>query len=105
LAAGATGYAVKKIREHDLLEAIRSASRGRMVIDLDDEERTASVFQSLRAPRSGASMAKLSERELEDLSPKTVATYRARVAEKLGLKTTADFVKYAVDTGLVAPGE
>jgi DNA-binding CsgD family transcriptional regulator len=36
-----------------------------------------------------------------DLSPKTVATYRARIAEKLGLKTTADFVKYANDTGLL----
>ena len=38
-----------------------------------------------------------------DLSPKTVATYRARIADKLGLKTTADFVRYASNTGLLAP--
>ena len=33
-------------------------------------------------------------------SPKTVATYKARIGDKLGLKTTADFVRDAVDLGL-----
>lgn len=121
LAAGATGYIVKKVSEQDLLEAIRSVHRGRMVVDLDDEAKTAIVFQSLRPLGSRNVAAKLSEREIDvlrllghgltnqavaeqlDLSPKTVATYRARIAEKLGLKTTAQFVKYAVDTGLVIP--
>ena len=36
-----------------------------------------------------------------DISPKTVATYRVPIAEKLGLKSTADFVKFATDTGLL----
>ncbi len=121
LAAGATGYLVKKVREHDLLDAIRAVRRGRMVIDLDDELRTAQVFQSLRSCGAGDVAPQLSERETEvlrllgrgftnqavaeklDLSPKTVATYRARIAEKLGLKTTAEFVQYAVDTGMVTP--
>lgn len=121
LAAGATGYIVKKVSEQDLLEAIRSVHRGRMVVDLDDEAKTAIVFQSLRPLNSRSAAAKLSEREINvlrllghgltnqavaeqlDLSPKTVATYRARIGEKLGLKTTAQFVKYAVDTGLVTP--
>ena len=40
-----------------------------------------------------------------DISPKTVATYRARIAEKLGLKSTADFVRYATDTGLLGASE
>jgi DNA-binding NarL/FixJ family response regulator len=123
LAAGATGYVVKKIREHDLLEAIRATARGRTVIDLDDEVKTADVFQSLRSSRTGELTVKLSEREIEvlrllsrgltnraaaeqlDISPKTVATYRARIAEKLGIKTTAEFVKYAVDMGLISPSE
>jgi DNA-binding NarL/FixJ family response regulator len=122
LAAGAAGYVVKKIGEHELLDAIRSVHSGRLVIDLDDEERTAAVFQSVRPLRARTAVARLSARELEvlgllgrgftnlevaeqlDLSPKTVATYRARIADKLGLRTTAEFVKYAVDTGLVAPG-
>lgn len=126
LAGGASGYVVKTIGEQDLLSAVRAVHRGQMFIDLDDEARTASVFASLvqrdLKGRSGPAV-KLSEREIEvvrllgqgytnqavaerlDLSPKTVATYRARIAEKLGLKTTADFVKYAADTGLLGPAD
>lgn len=122
LAAGAGGYVVKTIGEQQLLAALRAVRRGQVVIDLDDEARTASVFASLvpRAARgAGTRGVRLSARELQvirllgqghsnqavaeklDLSPKTVATYRARIGEKLGLKTTADFVKYATDTGLL----
>ncbi|MBX3420037.1 MAG: response regulator transcription factor [Pirellulaceae bacterium] len=118
LAAGATSYVVKTIREQDLLQAIRDTSRGRMVVDLDDEELNASVFRSLLQPGTRRGYAtRLSARESEvlrllgqgfanseiaeklDLSPKTIATYRARLSEKLGLRTTADFVKFASDTG------
>jgi DNA-binding NarL/FixJ family response regulator len=120
LGAGATGYIVKTVSEEDLLAAIRSVRRGKAVIDLDDEARTASVFGA-----GGTHVMRgvtrttvgLSEREREvlrllgqghsnqavaeqlDISPKTVATYRARIGDKLGLKTTADFVRYATDTG------
>lgn len=126
LAAGASGYVVKTVREPDLIAAVRAIRRGQVFVDLDDEERTASVFgpAGLLGSGGGAVAAgKLSERELEvlrllgqghtnqavaerlDISPKTVATYRARIAEKLGLKSTADFVKYAADTGLLdSPG-
>jgi len=38
---------------------------------------------------------------LLSVSPKTVSTYRARVLEKLNLKTTADIVKYGVQHNLV----
>ncbi len=125
LGAGATGYVVKTVSEDDLLAAIRSVRRGKAVVDLDDEARTASVFgpgmQAVRGP--APAMVGLSPRERDvlsllghghtnlevaeklDISPKTVATYRARICEKLGLKTTADFVRYATDTGLLAgPG-
>ena len=125
LAAGATGYVVKTVCERELLAAIRAVHRGQVCVDLDDETRTASVFGSV-SPRGGSrpqAVAKLSGREFEvlqllaqghtnqavaeqlDLSPKTVATYRARIAEKLGLKTTVDFVKYAADTGLFEQGD
>jgi two-component system, NarL family, response regulator NreC len=121
LGAGATGYLVKTLSAEDLLAAIRSVRRGKAVVDLDDEARTAAVFgpgslQSVRGPAPAT--VGLSPREREvltllsqghtnvtvalklDISPKTVATYRARIGEKLGLKTTADFVRYAADTGL-----
>jgi DNA-binding NarL/FixJ family response regulator len=121
LAAGAEGYVVKTVREQDLLAAVRAVRHGQVFIDLEDETRTASVLgQAGRAGSQGGAVAVrgLSEREREvlrllgqghgnvaiakrlDLSPKTVATYRARIADKLGLKTTVDFVKYAADTGL-----
>jgi two-component system response regulator NreC len=123
LAAGATGYVVKTIREQELLNGIRAVHRGQVFVDLDDNVRTASVFgsgtQLTGQPRLPA---KLSSREEEvlrllgqghtnqavaeqlGLSPKTVATYRARIAEKLGLRTTVDFVKYAADTALFNQG-
>jgi DNA-binding NarL/FixJ family response regulator len=118
--AGAVGYVVKTVSEEDLLAAIRAVRRGKAVIDLDDETRTARVLSGegltmMRDPTQAT--IGLSEREREvlrllgqghtnqaiaqqlDISPKTVATYRARIAEKLGLKTTADFVRYLKDTG------
>jgi DNA-binding NarL/FixJ family response regulator len=122
LAAGATGYVVKTIQEQDLLNAIRAVYRGQVVVDLDDNSRTADVFASASAPGTDVqaiAAARLSRREVEvlrllgqghtnqavaenlQLSPKTVATYRARIAENLGLRTTVEFVKYAADTGLL----
>jgi DNA-binding NarL/FixJ family response regulator len=126
LGAGATGYVVKTVREEDLVAAIRSVKRGKAMVDLDDEIRTASVFglggpQAVRGPAHAT--VGLSPREREvlcllghghantliaeklDISAKTVATYRARIGEKLGLKTTADFVRFAADTGLLGPSD
>jgi len=37
------------------------------------------------------------------LSVKTVETYRARIGEKLGLKTRADLVRYALRVGVLRP--
>jgi DNA-binding CsgD family transcriptional regulator len=31
------------------------------------------------------------------LSPKTVSTYRTRLLEKLGLRTTAELIRFAVE--------
>lgn len=122
LAAGASGYLVKTVSEQDLLAAVRSIRRGQVVVDLDDVTRTASVFGLGGFPSVRGrppSVGKLSDRERDvlrllgqghtnqaiaeqlDISPKTVATYRARIADKLGLRTTADFVRYASDTGLL----
>jgi len=123
-AAGAHGYVVKTVAEDDLLTALRIVKRGGAFIDLDDEARTASVFGQPRQSSStdlGPHRSPLSPRELQvlamlgaghtnqaiaealALSPKTVATYRARITEKLGLKTIADFVRYAQDLGIQIP--
>ena len=39
------------------------------------------------------------------ISAKTVQTYRARIMDKLSVKTTVDLVLYAVDHGLVPARE
>lgn len=116
LAAGATGYVVKTLAEADVLAAVRAVARGRIFIDLDDARATAEIHAQVLMP---GGTVELSDRELEvlsllgrgfanveiaeklDISAKTVATYKARIGEKVGLKTTADFVKYAADNGLL----
>jgi DNA-binding NarL/FixJ family response regulator len=39
------------------------------------------------------------------LSVKTIETYRARIADKLGLRARADLVRYALEVGLLEPGK
>lgn len=116
LHSGAVGYVVKTVGEKELLDAVRSVAQGRMVIDLDDPSKSAAIYADMVLPGSKTD---LSVRELEvlallgkghtnqeiaqriDISPKTVATYKARITEKLGLRSTAEFVKYASDNGLL----
>ena len=126
LGAGATGYIVKSLSEEDLLSAIHAVQRGKAVVDLDDEALTVSVFgpggpRAVRGPTRATVGLSAREREVLqllgqghtnqavaeqlDISPKTVATYRARIGEKLGLKTTADFVRYATETGLLGSSD
>lgn len=120
---GASGYVVKKAAHADLLSAIRAVHWGDLYIHpsmtkaileeaLDFEVKGAASKTSL-GPES------LSAREKEVLrlvalgytnsqiaeqlyiSVKTVETYRARVKEKLGLKTRAALVRYALREGLL----
>lgn len=117
LAAGATGYVVKTVSEFDLLAAIRAVANGRIFIDLDNPAATSEIYAQATLP---GGTVQLSDRETEvlvllgrgfsnlevaeklDISAKTVATYKARISEKIGLKSTAEFVKYVTDTGLLS---
>ena len=56
-------------------------------------------FEILRGVASGRTVTELS-RQLA-LSVKTVSTYRARVAEKLGVSSNAELIRYALEHGLV----
>jgi two-component system, NarL family, response regulator NreC len=121
LAAGAFGYVLKKSVDADLLSAIRAVSKGRVYVD--SELATTLVGQAVpeRARDEDALSEVLSERELQVLKlvaegfssreiserifigTKTVETYRGRFAEKLGLKSRADIVRYALEMGLLKP--
>lgn len=120
LAAGASGYVLKKSVDADLLSAIRAVHKGRTYVDAE----LASELIQHAVPESGRTKTKvsevLSERELQVLklvaegfssreiaeqifvSVKTVETYRGRFAEKLGLTSRADIVRYALETGLLS---
>lgn len=119
LAAGASGYVLKKSVDADLLSAIRAVHKGRIYVD---SELASELIQNA-LPERGRSANKLSEvlseREAQVLklvaegfssreiaqkifvSVKTVETYRGRLTEKLGLTSRADIVRYALEIGLL----
>jgi two-component system, NarL family, response regulator NreC len=120
LAAGASGYVLKRSVDAELLAAIRAVSRGGVFVDPS----MAGFFVQDALVKSGGKARPgkvLSDRELQVLglvargysspqiakqiflSVKTVETYRARFAEKLGLRTRSDIVRFAVQMGLLTP--
>ena len=119
VAAGCAGYVVKTAADSELLTAIRAVAEGRLFIDLHMQGSSA---QNLFTPIDAKSQSGLTPREQEvlrglagghtnqaiadrlSLSIKTVETYRARIGEKLGLRTRADLVRYGIETGIIAPG-
>jgi two-component system, NarL family, response regulator NreC len=121
LAAGASGYVLKKSVDAALLSAIRAVYKGRTYVDSELADGLLRDFLPEHS-REGSSSEKrvLSEREAQVLklvaegfssrdiaeqifvSVKTVETYRRRFAEKLGLETRADIVRYALDLGLLS---
>lgn len=115
LRAGASGYLSKDSAPEDLVKAVRKILRGgkyfgeRVVeqlmchpndkADAHPHERLSDrELQVLRLLGGGKTVKEIA-RELS-LSPPTVGTYRARILEKLRLRTTADLVRYAVQNGL-----
>ena len=117
LKAGASGYLTKTHSAEELAEGIRRIHAGGRYI-------TGSLAESLArhfGPGGGtAPHDSLSRREFEvlrrlgsgrmvktvaqemALSPKTVSTYRKRILEKLGLHSTADLIRYAVEHDLTS---
>jgi two-component system, NarL family, response regulator NreC len=122
LSAGGSGYVVKRAAETELLAAIRAVREGRTFVSpmLADAE----ALESLAAPQvsgvADTALARLSARERQVLvllahghthsemavqlgiSVKTVETHRARLSEKVGLKSRADLVRLALEAGLLA---
>jgi DNA-binding NarL/FixJ family response regulator len=115
LRAGAAGYVAKDSVPEELLKAVRRAGTGGKYVSAALAEKLATEIG--RGER--VAHERLSDREYEvmcllargkrvstiasdlALSVKTVSTYRVRVLEKLGVKTTADVTRYALKHGLV----
>jgi len=117
LRAGAHGYLTKSISLENLVEAVREIAQGRRYIS---KELAALLADSVgRKDTDAPAHETLSDRELQTLrliaagrkpadiatelalSPKTVSVYRARILDKLGLKSNAELARYAQRHGLV----
>ncbi len=123
LAAGASGYVLKRSVDAELLAAIRAVHRGGTFVDpslanvlvqdvlakrgakapgpLPASILSGRELQVLRLAARGYSSAQISKQIL--VGVKTVETYRSRLAQKLGLKTRSDLVRFAVQMGLLTP--
>jgi len=116
-AAGASGYVPKEAADVDLVQAIREVASGRHFVHPAVGARLATADAEAETETADP----LTEREHEVLhllalghtnqevaamlgiSVRTVETHRARIVEKLGLKTRAELVRYAIATGQLEP--
>jgi len=116
LRAGASGYLTKKSASEELVNAIRTVSKGKKYVtsslaeqlvgelDITTEKPLHSTlsdreFQVLGLIASGRTSGEIANELF--LSVKTVSTYKARILEKLRLKNTAELITYALQNQLV----
>jgi two-component system invasion response regulator UvrY len=117
LRAGASGYLTKESVAEELIVAVKRILAGGKYIRPSVADLLASYLQEGDADQPPHT--KLSDREFqvmtlltkgktvtiiaEDLclSVKSISTYRARILEKLHIKSTADLVRYAIQHRLV----
>ena len=112
LAAGASGFVVKRSATTTLIPAIRAAMTGGIFVDpslsgrLGGLARRATLGADELSPRE-REVLKLTAlgyatKEIADLMAiggKSVETYRTRASEKLGLKSRAEIVRFALSEG------
>lgn len=125
LKAGGSGYVLKEAASDELLSAIRAVHQGGTYLHpshtkvlLDDmlnrarapaeprdeqqaryrllSEREAQVFKLVALGHRNSEIA-----EMLHLSVKTVETYKARLMQKLGLRSRAALVRYALELGIL----
>ena len=116
LKAGAKGYLTKTSDPDNLVEAVTQIAAGRKFLT---PEVALALAESVGANTEGPRHATLSDREFQTLrliaagrklseiasdmalSAKTVSVYRARLLEKLNMKTNAELTRYALENRLV----
>jgi DNA-binding NarL/FixJ family response regulator len=116
LNTGANGYVVKSAAREELLDAIRSVLKGQIYVSASLSNEHLDWFMD---PTRAAATLHLSMREREilqliaegraakevadvlSISIKTVAFHRGNIKRKLGLGTTAELTRYAIEQGLI----
>jgi two-component system, NarL family, invasion response regulator UvrY len=117
LKGGALGYVTKSNAREHLVTAIRKVARGERFLTPALAE--ALALDLVQPNQSRHTHRQLSDREFQvlcliaagkppreialslNVSVKTVATHRARLLEKTGMKNNADIVKYAIEHHLL----
>jgi two-component system, NarL family, invasion response regulator UvrY len=114
--AGAAGFITKDSPRAELSKAIHKVMEGgkyvspalaeKLIGDMErgadrppDEMLSDREFQVMRLIASGKTLSEIAE--LLSLSDKTISTYRARVMEKMGMRTNAELTHYAIHNKLV----
>lgn len=120
--AGARAFVLKKSTGRELIDAIRAANQGGTYVDPALSHLLVSAyFEPTPAKRKGEGGSTLTRREKEVLqllghgftndevgaklfiSKRTVETHRANIKQKLGLKTRAELVRYALAKDFIKP--
>ena len=117
LRAGASGYVLKRAAPAELVRAVRTVAAGGTYIDPSIASAMVEGYLDAQSAAEQPAHDALSEREREvlvriaqgfsnkeiaaalGLSVKTVETYKGRMADKLGLRTRVDIVRYAAQQG------
>jgi len=106
LEAGANGYAVKSSGRSEILAAVEKVLGGGRYITpgvggdgLDRSEDPAHAAASLRLTAEGKSRKEVAYALA--ISEKTVAFHKDNLKRKLGLRSTAQLTRYALDVGLI----
>ena len=114
--AGAAGYITKDSSRVELVQAINKVAAGgryvspalaeELVIDLErrsdrspHETLSDREFEVMRLIASGKTVGEIAD--LLALSDSTISTYRARILEKMAMKTNAELTHYAIQNKLV----
>ena len=117
-AAGANGYLLKDAADADLMQALHDVNAGRRYVypllgarlvagEAGGESRalpdplSAREREVLRLLALGHTNQEIAN--LLFLSIRTVETHRARIVQKLGLKSRAEIVRYALERGALEP--
>jgi DNA-binding NarL/FixJ family response regulator len=114
--AGANGYVLKSVADHDLIRACRSAVRGESFVYPDTERPPPRAAQSgdetdvALTERESQILSLIADghtsREIAEMlviSPRTVERHRENLRHKIGSRNRVDLTRYAIRAGLIAP--
>lgn len=116
---GVRAFVLKKSTGRDLIQAIRAAGRGEQYVDPSLGGKLISTIYSAAPHRGAGRLDLLTPREQEVcallayghtnaeiaeklcISERTVETHRTNLTSKLGLKTRAELVRFAIENSLL----